>query len=564
MSRFSQTAKMEKERSVGPYVSTLNNDSKPVFSQGGLLRLTNQHHYRAYLTRGIVLVAAFVVAQMFHQLSAGRPYFSLLTLLGIIALCAAVVLSPQRQVRAIRLLIPVFDVAWMMFAMHVALTVDGFWLPVLYMVVALATIRGERWEVGLSMAAAITGLFIIAAVYYSGSNILLATGQATLLTAGALATRLLVSQPAAEVERNATEELYGALLEATSDAVITLAPETWRVWDTNATARELFAETQAGEDLLNIPLSDLFDSPDKNELQQVLSQVATGLAIINMAVSVKTVDGQAIPLRLTLTPAFSDGSICFVQALLRNEETGIGLQDDRETALRYMPVLAHEINNQLAAMRMNLEMAHLTGEPPKYPELLQQVETSRNVLKTVLTHVRTLTSPEDADGEQEKYTDPRTAIEGALLLGRPQLLVNNIALSVSLPDELPPVGGRREDLQEALVRVILHCAETMAGNDPPRSLLVSAMQTSGGIEILMQDTGPGLSLAETAYINSFQGSCGMGTRRRLWNAVRYRLRACGGVLHATNGLNGGTRYSFHIPTFDSLQEGEVWNYDNHN
>jgi len=70
------------------------------------------------VARLLVLTATFVGGYFLNQVAHGRPYFGFLLISGVILLCIGLVMGPTRQVRAARLAVPLFDLAWISFAMY--------------------------------------------------------------------------------------------------------------------------------------------------------------------------------------------------------------------------------------------------------------------------------------------------------------------------------------------------------------------------------------------------------------------------------------------------------------
>jgi hypothetical protein len=144
-------------------------------------------------------------------------------------------------------------------------------------------------------------------------------------------------------------------------------------------------------------------------------------------------------------------------------------------------------------------------------------------------------------------------VERCLLLTRPQVLTNGIQLQVSLPLELPQVTGFGYELQEALIRVLIHSIKAMAGQEPPRTLSMSAMQHDRALELLIIDTSQGLNSRELTVLNGRYTAISRAEDRN-WEVVRDAVCRFGGSVQASNGLNGGMRLKISLPAAAQVLE----------
>ncbi|MEN6546127.1 MAG: hypothetical protein ABFE07_08810 [Armatimonadia bacterium] len=506
--------------------------------------------YGGYLSRLIVLSAAFGAGLLLNHLSTGRPYFGLLVLAGVILVCLGIVLGPHSQMNSGRLATPLFDLAWIMFAMYLTDGLSSFLLPLLYIVVATAAMKGNRWEVGMSLGGAVTGIFLLAQVSRNGTDFPLAVAQATLLAAGALAVRLTVAASIPVVlSKSRNEALYTSLLQNTSDAVLSLEPETWHVLQANPAATSLLSDG-SNESLGNQELESLLLFKDRAFARTSRARLAAGEAVQDAATYATTREGRELVLRVNLQPLNDENGIAFVQAIIEvssPEDVAIRPQpvprDD--FSVNYIPSLTHELNNHLAAIRLSAELAATTGRAPNFEEMQQQVDHCQDVLQTVVLQILRSAAPQQATDETPA-ANPHTVIERALLLTRPQVLTAGIQLQVSIPPGMPAVAGFNHELQEALVRIIIHSIKAMTGREPPRTLSLAATVRERFVELVILDLSEGLGIRDLAIINGKQNILPRAQDRN-WVTVRDAICRFGGELQASNGLNGGMRLRLLLP-----------------
>ena len=511
--------------------------------------------YGGHFARLVILGASFAAGWLLSHFSAHRPYFGFLIITGVILVCIGLVLGPRTQRTSTRIAVPLFDLAWIMFAMYLTDGLSSFLLPLLYVIVAAAAVRGNRWEMGTTIAGAITGIFILASTRATGPNLALGVAQATLLAAGALAVRLTATVSENESEQSDTDQLYSALISSTSDAVFALNPDDWTVREANPAAEKIWGN--APGDLIGRPLDKVLVLRDHAFPQACRDKLAQHEAVRDAVTYAHGREGEPLVLRVNLLPAPADGAAGVLYALIEVTEEQVAthpatpLRRD-DFSVNYIPSLTHELNNHLAAIRLSAELAATTGRAPNYEEMQQQVDHCQEVLQTVVLQILRASAPVQTPDETPT-SDLRVVVERCLLLTRPQVLTNGIQLQVNLPAELPPVAGFTYELQEALVRVLIHSVKAMANQEPPRTLSLSVMPRGHELELLIIDTSEGFSSRELSVLNGRYTAVSRAEDRN-WEVVRDAICRFGGLVAASNGLNGGMRLKINLPTVAPVVE----------
>ena len=529
-------------------------DSPQTSPAFGLKHRPGGGDYNGYVARLVLLAATFGVGYLLNYLSGGRPYFGFLAVSGVILVCIGLVLGPRMQVRSARVAVPLFDLAWITFAMYLTNGLGSVLLPLLYIVVAMAAMRGGHWEIGTSLAGAITAIFILASTKHTGPSLTLAVAQATLLAAGALAVRLTVNEASSEGKEDGNARLYETLLQKTSDAVFALAPDTWQVLEANPAARALCGDGSDGP-VEGEPLDHLVGFQDKAFAKTCRKALAEGLPVVDAITHATGPDGHKLLLRCNMTPVHPEGDGESIQTIIQVVEEAelqpapTPVRDD--FSLNYIPSLTHELNNHLAAIRLGAELAATTGRAPDFNEIQRQVDRCQEVLQTVVVQILRSSRPA-AMPETPPQADLALAIERVLLLTRPHILTNGVQLQVEIADYLPPVLGFMHEVQEALVRVIIESVQRMARHDGPRALTLTVTPRRNSVEVLITDASPGLNTRELALISG-RAVAVSRAEDRTWEIVRDAICRFGGEVHADNGLNGGMRLRLSLPICDEQQ-----------
>lgn len=511
--------------------------------------------YSGHFARLILLAATFGAGYVLNLFAGERPYFGFLVISGVVLVCIGLVLGPSPRVRSARIAVPLFDLAWITFAMYLTDGASSIILPLLYIVVAMACMRGARWEVGMTLAGAITAIFVLASTSETGEALQLAVANATLLAAGALAIRLAVKDALPVAVEQPNESLYEALVEKTSDAVFSLQPDNWHIIEANPAAQALFGGEELS--LAARPLDETIDFSDRAFMRTCRRLLEDGQPVVDAITHATGCRQEKLTLRCNLFKVGAGTPEEFIQAIIEVieepealEKTQAALRDD--FSLNYIPSLTHELNNHLAAIRLSAELAATTGRMPNFDHLQQQVDRCQDVLQTVVLQMLRSAAPV-ATAEKAPEADLRIVMERVLLLTRAQILTSSIHLQVDVPDRIPPVVGFAHELQEAFIRIIIQSIRGMASDDKARTLQLSVIPRSRTVDVLFVDENSGLGARELALI---AGKTIAVSRSgdRTWEVVRDAACRFGGDIRADNGLHGGLRLRITLPVYAEQQE----------
>jgi len=348
---------------------------------------------------------------------------------------------------------------------------------------------------------------------------------------------------------SATERLYEALLQRTSDAVLTVDLETWRIKEANPAALTLL--NGHGSRLVDQGLNTVIHFKDRSFLEACRARLEAEEVVSDAVTYGYTRDGRELVLRFNLALVKEKCEAAFVQAVVNVVEEGQLLEDKTrpsppdDFAVKYIPCLTHELNNHLAAVRLTTELAAATGKMPDFAQMQLHIDQCQEVLQAVILQILRLAAPVHTPAETPR-SDLQHVIEHALLFTRPQVMTSSVQLELDLPSDLPYVTGFTFELQEALVRLILYSAKAMREHEPPRALSIRVEAGPEEVRVTMTDTGPGLTWRQTAAVNGRQ-TPGSSPEDRVWEIVREGLCRFGGSIQASNGLNGGARFSIGLP-----------------
>jgi signal transduction histidine kinase len=126
---------------------------------------------------------------------------------------------------------------------------------------------------------------------------------------------------------------------------------------------------------------------------------------------------------------------------------------------------------------------------------------------------------------------------------------NGVSVRTRLADGLPLIQGDRVQLQQAVLNLIVNAVEAMNGvSEGARELLIGTEKdTSSGVLVLVQDSGPGLDPRSfdhmfDAFYTTKPDGMGMGL-----SICRSIVEAHGGRVWAARSVGPGLTVQFTLP-----------------
>jgi signal transduction histidine kinase len=163
--------------------------------------------------------------------------------------------------------------------------------------------------------------------------------------------------------------------------------------------------------------------------------------------------------------------------------------------------LAHEINNPLAAIKMyaqNLKRSQQRGtlDETMLTKNLTSIDTLVDKISHVITHFRDFS-------RQSSNTFKNVAINEQLLsaldMFGEQLSLHDIKVTCQLAEQLPPVWGDANQLEQVMVNLIANARDALA-EQPSRELRLSTLRANGHVVVEVSDTGHGIPPAVIDHI----------------------------------------------------------------
>jgi PAS domain S-box-containing protein len=213
--------------------------------------------------------------------------------------------------------------------------------------------------------------------------------------------------------------------------------------------------------------------------------------------------------------------------------------------------IAHEVNQPLAAIVTNANAAlrWLARQPPNLDEVretLGRIVQDGHRAGAVIGRVRALFRKTATVRER---LDLNELIQDTVALVQGEVHRHRILLRTALAPDLQPVVGDRVQLQQVILNLVLNGIEALKEvTEQPRKLRISTgREISGGVRIMVRDTGPGLDpeaverVFEAFYTTKPEGM-GMGLA-----ICRSIIEAHGGRLWACANEPRGAVFQFTLP-----------------
>lgn len=225
------------------------------------------------------------------------------------------------------------------------------------------------------------------------------------------------------------------------------------------------------------------------------------------------------------------------QALLRAEKMA--------AAGRLTASIAHEVNNPLQSVQNCLHLAGREDMPlEKRREYFALAQTELERLMKTMQRMLDFYRPGSAKVEQVDILD---LLQHVLSLTSQQLGQRHIDVEADLPESLPVIYAVSSQIQQIFFNLILNALDAMPGGG---TLKIHAGEFEHGVEIVFQDTGPGIpdnrrnDIFEP-FFSTKEGGTGLGL------TVSYNIvTAHGGTLDLVNEHEQGACFRLFLPIGD--------------
>jgi len=274
------------------------------------------------------------------------------------------------------------------------------------------------------------------------------------------------------------------------------------------------------------------------------------------------VQEQAFVIRDSLgAPVHVVGSLTDITEKLHIEELDQRLsQASRLTTMGELAAsIAHEINQPITAILMNVEAARLLLESGRdwrdeFQEIIDEIGADDMRASEIVRHFRNLATRHSLEVES---FDLNEVVRSVMRLAAPTARRRGITLRAEHSD-IPFARADRIHLQQVLLNLLFNGMDAMR-NTPARDRVLTVRTSPAGddmIRVHVRDAGHGIAAGDLPQIfESFFTTKADGLGLGLAIA-RSLVSAWGGRIWADNNEDGGATFSFIVPVDTALERAQ--------
>jgi PAS domain S-box-containing protein len=369
-------------------------------------------------------------------------------------------------------------------------------------------------------------------------------------------------QREAERERSASEARFRAIMETATEGVVS-ADQDGCVEYANPAAEKMFGfqeEELIGKSLLEL-MPDRFHQVRTQGLSQYLSTGGAKMVGQTVEVMGRRRDGSEFPIDLSLGSWNSDGKVHFAGIMRdvteRKKVEGQLLVADRMVAVGTLSAgVAHEINNPLAAIIGNIDLAQRDladivdeqGELEGFSRIREEMVDARDAADRVRKIVRDLRVFSRGEDEQPGPVDVEHVMESTLRMAWNE--IRHRARLVKHYERVPPVEASEARLGQVFLNLIMNAAQSMT-EDRASTNEIRITTAVKGERVLVEvsDTGSGIDpdvmkRLFTPFVTTKPVGVGTGLGLSICHRI---ITSFGGEITVESKVGKGTSFRIALP-----------------
>ncbi|MFW5734802.1 MAG: ATP-binding protein [Oceanidesulfovibrio sp.] len=225
--------------------------------------------------------------------------------------------------------------------------------------------------------------------------------------------------------------------------------------------------------------------------------------------------------------------------------------------------IAHEVNQPLNAIKVGSEYLDLiaskgeTIPPETFAKVTRQISQQVDRASEIIQAMRQFGRKAELLKERMNLASP---VRNVLRILRQQLQLDSVKLDVRLPEDLPPILGQENRLQQVIFNLLTNARDAVCSEESPvrsegRRIRVDLYQDNGRVCLRVEDNGVGIppsrldKIFEPFYTTKETGK-GMG----LGLAITYGIvKDCNGEIAVESEPGSGTAFTLSFPALDVAQ-----------
>jgi len=360
-----------------------------------------------------------------------------------------------------------------------------------------------------------------------------------------------------ELALRQSEERFRALIEGAPDGVAILRGP--RIAFLNAAAARMLG-APSPEAALGVPITDFLHPDDAKLAATRIGQLyQTGARHPDpVEYRSRSLDGQELFVEISAIPTEYQGQpavLAFARDVTERKAIQARLVEaDRLAALGVLSAgIAHEINNPLAYLLLNLEflsreLPTLPSDPSKLDALMVRVRDACHGAERVASIVRDLRTFARADEGLRGPVDVQAALESALNIAASE--IKQKATLVRDYQAVPAVDANPNRIEQVLLNLLLNAVQSLPARETPGHEVRAKLRPQGDrVAIIIEDTGSGIpeDLLGKIFDPFFTTKpVGVGTGLGL-SICRSIVRGLGGEISVSSTLGQGSQFTVSLP-----------------
>ena len=338
-------------------------------------------------------------------------------------------------------------------------------------------------------------------------------------------------------------QVFRALIDAANSARLGLAisrienGELELVYANRALEELLGYDTRT---LLTRPMWSLFPESEVARIRGIVDDLARGLRAPNVfETTVVRSDGRAVPVQASTSAVELEGRPASVTFLLDITDRKASLEHlvhaDKMAAVGTLAAgVAHEINNPLAYLLLNLEilvreLPKVAADASRLDAAMARLEEARQGALRVKSIVADLQVFTRADQGIRGQVDLAAAITRALQVARHD--IRQRATVDAALDEVPPVFGNPTRFEQVFLNLLINASHAFETSDASKNRIEVRLTGKGDDQVVasVKDNGTGMSdeVMRRAFEPFFSTKAGTGTG--------LGLAICHGIVQSAGG-----------------------------
>ncbi len=363
------------------------------------------------------------------------------------------------------------------------------------------------------------------------------------------------ARKATELALRQSEARFRALIDGAPDGVAILRGSSIAFLNA-AAARMLGAES--ADAALGKPITSFLHPDDAALAATHIGQLHGGARLPEPAeYRSRSRDGQDLFVEISAIPTEYQGDpavLAFARDITERKAIQARMVEaDRLAALGVLSAgIAHEINNPLAYLLLNLEflsreLPTLPEDPHKLDALMVRVKDACHGAERVASIVRDLRTFVRADEDVRGPVDVRAALEAALNIAGNE--IKQKAKLIRDYEPIPPVDANPNRIEQVLLNLLLNAVQSLPSETEGQEVRARLRSSNGQVSIVIEDSGSGIpeNLLGKIFDPFFTTKpVGVGTGLGL-PICRSIVRGLGGEISVRSVVGQGSQFTVTLP-----------------